>query len=434
MDWKLPTLTGRRRELETQVVQLRHTVDHLEEVLTAREDSTVNARGNPYPSYADKTNELGRKYVGTADWGNEITPNVIDMRAAFTIGEGIRVVVRDGVEPETVSREMEFIREFIEVNDLDGEVPQQWCIESQIEGRCLVRLSADERGKIHARHISWRAKNYTVQTPPDDYATYSAVTFGSAASALQPEQFVYGVFGGVMSDPNHPTSKVASALQHLDGLSKAFADWRKINAYFASPTPHFKVETRQQADQLYADLKRLNWRIGQFLVSTADFTLVSAGMAGIESVLQEISYHARALSGHTGIPVHFLGFPELLSNRATADNLFEMVGASILRDRRVWFGFYNELFSKALVMANTFGKRGFRTDAIQVEIPEATSAKLSELVTVWLPIRESGQLSQKTFLSHVPDLDVDTEMEMLDDEALQSPGQLPMIEREETAK
>ena len=94
-----------------------------------------------------------------------------------------------------------------------------------------------------------------------------------------------------------------------------------------------------------------------------------------------------------------------MSNRSTADTLFDMVAASTHRERRIWASFYTELFDRAIELANTEFQAGLKPGLIEAEIPEHSSKTMLELKENWLPLFEAQALSLETLLSKIPDLD-----------------------------
>lgn len=403
------------RELKSQVATLQHTVD---DVLSG---TLIGARteGNPYPSYKEQVDELSRKYTNTARWGNASARNLIDVRAAFIISEGVRAA--SAVADNDAKREMDWLSLFMQHNGLDNEVPQDWAKEAEIEGKILLRLSPNSKTKqIDVRFVSWTQHGYVIKAAEGDYARYESAKYKLDRSGreitLAPEEFVYLRFGGRTHHVNETPPKLGSVLANMEALNKALVDWRKINKYYASPTPYFEVTDKSAGDALYAKLQQIKWRIGQFLVGNAKFSLVGMPEAGVNSTKEEIVTHAQILSGTSGVPVHFLGFPELMSNRSTADNLFENVHASVLKERRVWVGGYEELFEKAILMANKNFQAGLNADNVTAEIPEASSQKLAELKDVWFPLRESREISRESFLARIPDIDVAKEVKRLEKE------------------
>ena len=348
-------------------------------------------------------------YQGTADWGTPMARNVIDVRAAFTLAGGVRAVPKETAKKGEAARELEFIEGFLDFNGLREDLPQDWAKEAEIEGKFLATLRADmETGQVAARYFSYTSCNYTVVAAPDDYADYQLVKYkdsNGVEKTIKPEWFVYRPFGGRTHNVNDTPSKAASVVWCFEALHKALHDWRQANRLFASPTPYFKCSNPAEVQALLDKLQEMSWKIGQFIAGTADYSLVGMPTTGIDSLQKEITSNAQIISGNTGVPVHFLGFPELMSNRSTADTLFDMVAASTHRERRIWASFYTELFDRALELANAELKTGFRTGLIKAEIPELSSKTMLELKENWLPLFEAQALSLETLLSKVPDLD-----------------------------
>lgn len=394
------------KELRKNYAELQHTVNIL---ISGMEEKKLY-KGNPYETYGLMVRALSKKYSGAADWGNQITKNIIDVRAAFTIGQGIKPVMKD----KTKTREMDFIKQFIEFNNLDEEKPQDWAKEAEIEGKFLCRLFVNQdKRQIEARYIPWTAHEYKIETEQDDYEKYTKASYRVNKTGdtieLEPAQFIYKKFGGRTHKVNETPPKTGLILRQIEDLDKALWDWRKINHLFSAPTPYFKCETAEQAKKLNDLLKEINWKIGKLLVTTATYSLAGFSGQGTDSLEKEIVTLAKIISGATGVPVHFLGLPDLMSNRAVADNLMELLYASTSKERHIWIGAYEEIFQKVLTMATEELNGGYDPMAIGAEIPFVTTQKMTELVEVWLPIYSSGAIGLDFFLSKIPGLDIEEE-------------------------
>lgn len=202
-------------------------------------------------------------------------------------------------------------------------------------------------------------------------------------------------------------------LKLLEDIDKALWDWREMNHLFGAPTPFFKVENKSDVKPLQAALSEIQWRIGKLLITNADFSMVEITGAGAESIRKEIETKAKISSGMVGVPVHFLGFVDLMSNRATADNLMELLFASTSMERNSWVGLYSSMIEKAMRMHNEQMQNNLDSRALKVDIPEVSYQKLKELQEVWLPMYVGGGISLPTFLSKVPDVDVGAEIDRL---------------------
>jgi len=397
------------RDLRRDVAEMQHSMDIL-----LGDSVSLTTNGNPYPDYESQVAEVAKKYEGKAEWGCQVCKSIVDMRTAFILGQGVQP---DG--PESAAREIEFIQAFMQRNDLD-ETAQDWVREAEIEGKFLCRLTVDKTARqIDARFVPWTQHKYTVETHPTDYAQYTGVHYmlnkTGAEVQLTPREFVYTKFGGRVHLVNESAPKVASVLKNMESMEKALTNWRAINSFFASPTPYFKVESNEEGTALSKALKAMSWKIGKFLIGTAEFTMVGAPMDGVQSLKDELTSNAQIVSGNTGVPIQLLGFPELLSNRSTSENMMESVYASTSRDRVLWKGTFTELFQKVLALANEQLNGGFNDQAVTALIPETTAAKLEELNSVWLPLYQQGALSLETMLSKVPDINVEEEMARIEE-------------------
>jgi len=366
--------------------------------------------GNPYRSYDGQVLELSRKYEGIATWGVQAAKPCVDLRAAFTIGSGIKVV---GDAPEVA-----YIREFMEQNRLDQDMPQEWAREGELEGKALVKMFWDKKlEQVVARLLPWGegGVGYTVNTADDDYGVIKSATYqiDKSTVTLKPEDFVYVKLSGRVHKINETPPKCATVLLEFESLHKLMDNWRKINNLFASPTPTVQCDDREQAEEVYQGLRTIRWKIGNLLVVTGRYRLV--GMEGdCASLEKEGQQVLKTISMHTGIPPQFLGWPDILSNRAVAENTMELVAAATRQERLLWQGGYTEIFRNAIRKLNEFGGGSLNPEKVKAEIPEVTSVKLAELSTVWLPIYMANGISLDTFLSKIPDVDVTDEKALIE--------------------
>ena len=388
------------KELKKIISEQQHSIDILlGDVVTRKAYS-----GNVYTEYKTAIQELAKKYEGTADWGVLQVGNIIDLRSAFIIGQGLKLVPKD-----KKSREFEFIQAFIEHNNLDEEMPQDLAKEAEIEGRCLVKLIPNkDKKQVDIRFVSYSVNDYKVNTA-GDYQKYDSVTYQDSTSkqqvTLNAGEFVYKKFAGRLSKVNDLMPKTAKVLTQCENLDKALYDWRKINNLFASPTPVVECTSEGDAKSIATAIEAAKWNVGKLLViKNAIYKLVGADVAGTQALEKEIIALAKVISGATGVPVHFLGYPDLMSNRATSTDLFEFINASCSKERSIWTGFYEELFNKALIMANQF-QNGFKENTVKASILQVTEAKIQELAQVWLPLYNANVIDLDYMLSKIPDAD-----------------------------
>ena len=415
---------------------LNVTVQAATNILTAMnndaDDSTTSYRGNPYKTFATQVTALANKYSNTATWGNLIAKNIVDVRAAFLIGAGIQVVKRESFEGDA-TRELDFLRRFVEFNKLDSSYPNELAKEGEIEGRVLLRLlpvDGDTKGMIRVVHTPWRKFQYEVlPDAPNFYRYFKAKYVGTeenkGSTELFPletynpsfeigeDEFVYVRLGGNIYEPNVTPSKTAYVLGQVESLDKELWDWRKINHLFAAPTPvfEFDMDAGEEARRTEDYITKKNWRIGKAIVlAGGKFRLETHKGEGFTTLEKAIQTDIQIISGCTGVPVHFLGFPNLLSNRATAENLLELIQLSTDKERDAWRGGYTELGQKAIVMYNERFNQNLKPEACEFTIPFASSQILSYIEKVYLPMYVAGAMSLEQLLSYLTNVDVDKEV------------------------
>ena len=390
--------------------------------ITTNTDSTSNVayRGTPskYNTYAKQVAQLGQMYDNEASWGCMTAKNVIDVRTAFSVGQGVQVKKRDNYSG-SAEKELAWVKEFMRFNNLDEEMPQEYAKEAEIEGKVLLRFMVDnEAQNIRVVHVPWRQFAYEVFTPDYDFYDYNFASYtgsGGAVSFELPKMwFVYKRFGGTASQVNKTPPKTTFVLRQMEDLDKSIVDWRLINRLFSAPTPVFNTPDKQSAKDMYDWIKQKNWKIGKNLIIGGDnvkFELVGWKGDGYTTLKEESQSLVKTISGTTGVPVHFLGYPELLSNRDTADNLIELIALSTNKERRTWVGAYEELFQKAMVISNLAFGTTLDPMAINALIPFVTAAKIKVIRDLFLPMFGQGAMSLPTLLAQISgEIDVDAEI------------------------
>ena len=403
-------------KLEEQGLQLQEMSD----ILTFKYETTPDYRGNNYRTYALAVTEINKKYTGKADWG-VWAGNIIDVRAAFTVGKGIRIVkIEDNADAE-----LEFATKFAKDNALLMGMALTYAVEQEIEGKILFNLfwDGEEDGEptLKARFLSWNNLAYTVVTNPIDYLDYRKVVYDMPLTnqkvVIDKPNFVYRKIGGRISDPNEATPKIWRSLTQIDEVDHAYRDLREINRILAAPTPYIKCDTAEEAKSVLAAIDNFNMKIKKAVAGTGDFKYVTIPADSGKPLIEEILAKAKAISGNTSVPVHFMGHPDLMSNRAVADNMMELIWAGTVKEREVWESAYTELIRKAIDLEN------IRTETtpldgnkIEVQIPEISSAEWDMISTTWLPLFLNGAITLELLLSKIPDLDIEAERKRKEEE------------------
>ncbi len=420
MKRRVSSQKGRFTKMENQLKQLQAFVQS--DILSFTRDSG-NYTGNEYQSYGEAIVAIEEKYNGTSNWGVLQTGNIVDLRAVFVINEGPKIVEKE----KGADKEVDWANKFLEFNDIDKEVAQQYATEAEIEGKIALKLSPvtwtvkNDKGKevegiaITARYISWLDKKYKVTTDPNDYLDYQTLewlpTGKRKQEILNANEFVYKKFGGRINNTNSASPKIMKCLTQVDDLSKALRDWREINRIFAGPVMYMKLENKVDVKEALELFEDKNFKIKKTLAGIGDLQYVTFDIKGVESIEREIITLSKMIAGTTGVSVQYLGLADLLKNRSTSDDLREMLTASTTKERQIWEGAYDELITKAMIMYNEKAQQTpLDPSKIGVEIPVITQAQWQRIEKVWLPAVIAGKISDETFYEKIPSLDVKKEL------------------------
>ena len=421
---KIRELKKQNSLMDVQLLKYKQVQETLvKDILTLREhESTV--RGNDYPEYGPAVQAISDMYNNKAVWGCMQTGIIIDLRSAFILGEGIKIHPTTDTKEEA-EKELEWAEDFLDYNDLDAEMAQEIAKEAEIEGKIALELYYDKEpykdwpGMISARYISWSSKKYEIKTDPKDYLKYETLEWSLGADGktekLEEYQFVYKKFGGRLNKPNEAQPKIVRALTPIVKMDKALWDLRRLNHLFASQTPNFECEDPKQVQKILQYLEDINWKIGKAIVHTAKFSMVGPDTSGVSNLIEEIVNWGKIVSGITGIPIHYLGFLDLLKNRATGENTRELIMAVTERERTTWRGAYEELLVKAMNMFNSKANaqrsktKLLDPHKIKVTIPHITQEHWDRIEKVLIPAAAAGIVSKEHVASQIPGVDLQEE-------------------------
>ena len=385
----------------------------------------IASRGNtnnPYNSWELQVAEAKKKYDGLADWGNQLSQRIINLRVALSVPGGISIAKNPNYngEVEEAIKAEEFLLEFLDYNTLDMTYPRKMAIEAELQGNVLLQLTWAEKDKLPV--VNYYARDeygYVIEATPKNAAKpklTATYTLGSKETVFNDDAMVFIAFNDIAGNwQGYPT--IGGVLRYLENLEKDTMDWRKLNHLFAHPTPHFKCETKDEADAVNAMIVSTGWQVGTAIATNSELKLV--GVAGTEVTLLQsaITTGAKVVSGHTGIGIHFLGFANVMSNRATADSMGEPQEVTLQTEISMWQAFYTDLFRKAIRMRNKEINKSIPEDAFVASILPMTDRQWKILREVYMPSVGQNLLSRETYLDNVPGLNVKQEKERIEKEA-----------------
>jgi hypothetical protein len=425
---RIQTRRQQIQELQGEVHQQKATIQELivaqDNIFTVTVQANKKHTGNRYKDYGTAVAEVSKKYQNLADWGGLQVGNIVDLRAAYIVGQGIKVSKVEA-EGEDATREYDFAQRFIEANSLDHELPQDLAREAEIEGKTLIKLFSRpdaEKGieglDIILRWVSWTSNAYTVNFDKEDYLKLIDAKWNSPAGlamTLTPEQCVYKRFAGRLDIPNETMPRVAKCLTQIEDLDMALWDWRRINFLFAAPLLHIQCVDNEQVKDMNLAMKGVNFLAGTGLAHTGILSFAQPSSEGQAALESEILTKMKLISGTTGVPINALGAPELTTKLgADSQAQLDLIAMSTMKEREVWHGAYQELLEKAMLMWNAeTNKTPLRPWLIKVELPVVTEAQWNRITSVWLPLKNAGEITSKTLLGQIPGIDAEAETEAL---------------------
>jgi hypothetical protein len=381
-------------------------------------DSLFNSNAvSEYNTKQLQVDQIRKKYKGEGKHGNILLQRIINLRTAFTMPNRLFLIRNPQFEgSDKVVKEVKaFLYDFLNINNLDAYGPRDLTVESEKTGEILLEHTWDAINKnVALNYYAWDSPGYKIE-PKDNNNKYklnkkykAEVSFEDKYLKIPDEKLSYIQFN---EDANaiggYPTC--GPILHIIDDLEKDFKDWRCLNHLFAHPTPHFKCETSEDANAIMTLITQIGWRVGTAIATNSDFIL--KGPTGVEAtmLMNSITTAAKLLSGHTGIGIHFFGFANVMSNRATADSMGEPTEVVLHSEMTSWKGFYNDMFKKAIATRNTLLAKTLPENAVQVKVIPITDRQYNVIKEIYMPLLENNNISRHTLFDNIPELDAANE-------------------------
>ena len=364
-------------------------------------------------------------YKGENDWGNQLTGVITDFNASMQWGNGVRVkpstrwlADRSGQDNTPDPPELQPWQDFLDFNDLNDEGGIDLGVSGELDGQALLTWERDERERnVRMWTVPLLETKYQVEYERLWQPSKAILNPGDEdEQPLKPGEFVFAKLRALGNGTyGVPTCK--RIIDDIIDLDKARTDFRKINNLFASPTPLFKAGGEDGIDRIWDTIKATNWRIGKAFILMADdsFELVTLDPAAVDSLLKEIVMLLQLISAASSVPVHFLGHPDLMSNRAVAQEDMKPSVIFAGKAQKRFVGTLNELAEKVLPMLSQVHGTQYDARNITHSFPHPAS-DVEGTLAAWLPARLAKQISHETFLNKVGIDDADGEMQKLLDE------------------
>jgi len=373
-------------------------------------------RKNGWKDYASQIQEIRKMYYGKTDYGNALGRPGIDIRVAFLCGEGLSIT--GGSKKSTAK----WISDFLEYNFFGGSALTQAVKLGEMEGKCLAmikKVGDSKTGvKIKIKLVSYTALNYTVET--DAFGDPVKVTWTDPKTGKEKsetaENFEYFNYAEYNDNINDSPPPIANVITQIVNYERALYDLRENNHLFGRITPVISDKDEVSLNQMANIINGTEWTIGQAILTTGNVRYLTPGTDALESLRGEMSLNLKLICAALGIPVHWMGWTDLMSNRATADTLSELVETLTKEARLKWIEFFTNLIRKAMIKSMQFGDDSKDLYGFKVELPQITAEKIKELIDAWFVLAEAGYVAKEVLINKLPGVDPEENKKALERE------------------
>jgi hypothetical protein len=409
---KLEKLKAQQKKIQATEGQRDDRQDILQWSVSS---SAKEVRKNQFTTYNTQVLEIKNRFLARTDYGSSLTRTGIELPAAFIAGDGVSYNA-DNDKIKT------FIKKLYDINKLTGSGLIDYVEEGLKEGKILFVLENTADGVL-AVHKPYDIYKYVVKT--DAYDRYESVSWNTTSGEVtkKKDEFVYCRFGGNSGDVNISPPRIANCLTQIDNYERALYDWRESNHLYGFPTPVFETADTGLAAWIVKLINAVAWKIGKAIAVPAKAYYLSPPSGAMESLKGEMSINLKIVSSVIGVPVHWLGWTDLMSNRSTADSLAELISFTTKKDRLKWVEILKEIVQKAMAMTPQFGVTD--PDGFIIDLPVMTTEKLKEIIEVWFPLNQAGKIDDYTLLNKIPDIDQVEVMENLKKQKEEQAAEVP---------
>lgn len=312
----------------------------LESLLTGNVISTtVSGLSNSYKTYGSQVEELYKKYNNSADFGCAQVRAVVDMRTAFIAGQGLSISCNN-------SKTSKWLENYIRKNKFNS-IKFFNCVKgSELSGHTILYNKFNlEKNYVEIYRCAYR-KEYPNNYLPDTKKINSlrnirlirknTIGVDEEFKISGVNNFIYVPIGGDDLLSYGPTPKLGVVLVDFENYDRALKDMRRLNHVLARITPTIQTKSSQENKEIKQQMQNSKWKIGDAFIGTATFKYEVPGNSAHKNLIDEMVSNLKNISAVSGMPVHWLGYVDLMSNRATADALYEFINNATLTERVIW--------------------------------------------------------------------------------------------------
>jgi hypothetical protein len=383
---------------------------------------------NNYRDYAKQVDGAYKMYDGLTDYGSEIFAAVADLRVAFIAGEGLSFYSDNKARDD-------FVQRFLHDNLLDGSRLLDAVLMGELEGKVLFTLAPNKDKKtVDARLFSWHANKYKITRDDLDYEKLTKIAYMPDNAQGKEKEIgidgaVYLRLGGCNRKKDDTPTKLGKVLTQCENASRAAFDLRKNSHLFAKVSENYETKSPQDAAVIKGLIESQSIEIGDGYTGSARKYLLEPTGSAADALIKDMLNSLRFVSAMTGVAIHWLAWPELMSNRATAENMLEVINAATKKERLIYQEGIGTLIDKACIMAvdsNVADREILEPGESEVRLPLISLAALQQLADVWIPVLDKDAISMFTFRNMLPGIDPRKEAKLVEKERAEAAKRSPM--------
>jgi hypothetical protein len=403
------------RKLESKIQALEEGQRDILNTSILDVSGTNSVDKNNYKTYEAQVEASYLMYDGKKDYGSEIFQSIVDTRVAFIMGEGISFICEKNKAKE------DFINNLLKYNKLNGSELLSAGLMGELEGKVLFTLTPNtEKKNIDIRLFSWRKNKYKIKRDDLDYKkviniAYKKSNMDLKDTSIDTDSSLYLKLSGCDYNTEESSTRVHKVLTQCENASRASFDLRHNTHVFGKIFPYWETDSIESARTINKQVSARSFEIGDGYAGLAKMSLMEPSGNAAESIIKDLLLNIRYVSTMTGIPIHWLAWPELMSNRATAENLLEVISAATKKERLLWQEAILDLIDKCCQIAiDKLGMKDILEGDVTVKLPLISLAALQQINDIWVPLMQEKVVSKFTIRNMLPGIDPKKEKELIE--------------------
>ena len=357
-----------------------------------------DARGL-YSRYDAMVAELYAMYYNQANFGCSLTKTLVDIRTNLIASEGCSVIAKN-------EKTQKWIENFIKDNKLNTSKLISMIRTGEMEGKVLNLLIPSKKEKrVKVYPISYNENAYFVESNYDEIDAVWQLDKKKKQTEKY-KNYVLTKLNGSSYNYNMTPPTLGNVIENIKAIDIALNDFRESNRLFGFPTAAIEAKTGEDAEEISKAMAAKNWAIGNAFASTGKLYFPSVPQS-YNALTKEIEVQLKQISSISSVPVHWLGYVELMSNRSVADELENMIKIGTQKDRTIWADTMTDIILMAMRMSVDKGYEDAVFDKdFSITIPYLSPQYTAYLSTVYLPLYQNNVISKQELRSFIPSLDV----------------------------